>query len=174
MKIKYRTLAALAAVFLATSLPALADTKIAVVRLSDLMQAAQSAPGAKANMAKAEADFAKRADDLRAQEKRLADDSDKFKRDSVTMTKEQAEKTGRDLNARQSDLKFQEDQFQRDYENKRQDLGGSLQETVKAAVVLVAKEKGIDLVMPAAIYATPSLDITEDVMKRLAAPVAGK
>ena len=179
MKYQHRTLAALAAAFVvtaATSMPAMAETKIAVVRFPDLMQAAQSAPAAKANTQKAEADFGKRADDLRAQEKKLSDDMDKFKRDSATMTKEQSDKTSRDLNSRQSDLKFQEDQFQRDYEAKRQDIAGSLQETVKAAVVLVAKEKGIDLVVPTAVYAAPSLDITDDVMKRLnaAAPAAGK
>lgn len=172
MKFNHRVVAAVAAVLMATSVPALAETKIAVVRLADLMQAAQNSPAAKATMQKAEADFSKRADDLRAQEKKLADDSDKFKRESLTMTKDQADKTGRDLNVRQSDLKFQEDQFQRDYEAKRQDLGNSLQETVKAAVVLVAKEKGVDLVMPAALYATPSLDITDDVMKRLGASAA--
>lgn len=178
MKSRSWMFAACAALMFASTAPAFADTKIAVVRIQELMQAAQGAPAAKASMQKAETDFAKRADDLRAQEKQLAADGDKFKRDQLTMTKEQAEKTGRDLNSRQSDLKFQEDQFQRDYDGKRDELTASLQETVKAAVVLVAKEKGIDLVLPSAIYATPALDITDDVSRRLAAagpaPAAGK
>jgi Skp family chaperone for outer membrane proteins len=167
MKIQSRFVAWFAILLALVALPAAAETKIAIVRFPELMQAAQNTPQAKASTQKAEADFNKRADDLRAQEKKLADDMETYKRDSMTMTKDQSDKRGRDLNARQSDLKFQEDQFQRDYEAKRQELANSLQETVRAAVVLVAKSKGIDLVLPSALYASPELDITSDVMKQL-------
>jgi len=166
----FKTLSiALAAIGALAAFPAMADSKIGVVHFGDLVQ---NSPQAKAAGQKMQTEFQKRKDDLDAQVKQFQDDAAKFQRDGGTMPKDQSEKLARDLNTRQSDLKFQGDKFDRDLQTRNQEMQKSVVDAVVAAISSVAKDKGLDVVLPDYIYAGPGLDISDDVMKRLSQAAA--
>lgn len=158
--------------FAAVPATALADTKIGVVRFDELVR---SSPQYKAADQKMNTEFSKRKTDLENQAKTLEDDIKKYQRDGATMSPDQRAKTEKDLGARQIDVQQAQRKFQEDAQARQRDLTNEVVTKVRDAVVTVAKEKGFDIVLQEPIYSALSLDITDEVLKRLnAAPAAGK
>ncbi|MBX6421067.1 MAG: OmpH family outer membrane protein [Nevskia sp.] len=149
---------------LAVAAPAMADLKIAVVRLGDLLQQSSAY---KAASAKFQAEVKKRNDAIEAERKQLADDLQKYQRDAATMSPEQRDKTEKDLNTRQAQLDFDRRKAQEDLQNRDQELQAELLGKVKDVIYQVAKERGYDVVLTNAFAVNPSVDITDDVLKRL-------
>jgi outer membrane protein len=144
--------------------PALADLKLAVVRLGDLLE--QSA-AYKAASTKFQAEVKKRNDAIEAEAKQLKDDVQKYQRDAATMSPDQRDKTEKDLNTRQAQLDFDRRKAQEDLQNRNQELQAELLGKVKDVIYQVAKERGYDVVLTNAFAINPSVDITDDVLKRL-------
>lgn len=163
----------LAALLLASA-PALADTKIAVVR--SLSQVFQTSTAVKAAEAKLQGEMEKRKTLLESEARQLNDDAQKYQRDGATMSPDQREKTEKDLTSRKAQLDYDQQRAQEEFQGR----GGELQNLwlgkVQDVAAQVAKEKGFDLViLGGAIPINQSLDITADVVKRLDAqnpPVA--
>ena len=153
----------------AASLPAQADTKIAVVNGDAIIN---SAPQAKAVQDRIKSEFDKRKTDFEAAGKQFNDDKQKFQRDADTMTPDQRAKTARDLDARGVDLGYQQQKLQEDYQQRSRELITGLNMKIRDVIVQVAKEKGYDLVLSDAVYVSPTIDITDEVLKRLAAQSA--
>lgn len=171
----HRILAALGIVatlaFAAVPGAALADTKIAVIRFED---AVRQSPQYKVADQKMTSEFSKRKSDLEAQGKALEDDVKKYQRDGVTMSPDQRTKTEKDLGSRQIDIQQAQRKFQEDAQARQRDLTNDVVNKVRDAVVAVSKEKGYDVVIPEPIYSATSLDITDEVLKRLNSAPAGK
>ena len=141
-----------------------AEVKMAVVRSADLVR---ESPIYKAAEAKMKSEFEKRSRDLQDQERKLADDIKKYQKEADTLSADARAKTEKDLGSRQIDVasgkrKFQEDLTARDHEL-TQDLMGKIKDVIQQ----VAKEKGLDLIVQDPVYFNPTLDITDEVLKRL-------
>lgn len=148
-----------------------AETKIGVVRFDDVVR---QSPQYKAADQKMTGEFSKRKTDLENQAKTLDDDIKKYQRDGATMSPDQRTKTEKDLGARQIDIQQAQRKFQEDAQARQRDLTNEVISKVRDAVVTVAKEKGFDVVIPEPIYSSASLDISDEVLKRLGTGAAAK
>ncbi|TAJ52425.1 MAG: OmpH family outer membrane protein [Nevskiaceae bacterium] len=160
--------AALALLAVATS--AQAETKILVVRSADVVRDSVQFKAAEAKM---KAEFEKRRADIEAQGKAFGDDVKAYQRDADTMSADQRAKKEKDLNARQVDLNFAQRKFQEDLQNRDRELTQDMMAKIKDVIAQVAKEKGADLIVQDPVFASPAVDVTADVLKRLNAG-AGK
>jgi outer membrane protein len=78
-------------------------------------------------------------------------------------------KMEKDLNTRQVDLNYAQKKFQEDLGNRDRELTQDLMGKIKSVIDTIAKEKGYDMVMQDPVYVNPANDITDEVLKRLAA-----
>jgi outer membrane protein len=165
MRIKTVTLALVA--LAAGALPfsaAHAQAKIGVVNVARLLQ---EAPQAQAASQALEGEFATRRRDLENQQKDLKAREDKLQKDGAVMAEAEwrnAEKTLRDG---QRELARKQNEFLEDLNVRRNEALGQLQRTVLQEVQTYAKGAGLDVVVADALYASPAVDITAQVLAAL-------
>lgn len=171
--IQQRTLAAfgIAAAFFCFAVPALADVKIGAINFGDVVQ---KSPQYKAADAKVSQEFGKRKTDLESQAKQLNDDAEKYSKDRDVLSAEARNKTEKDLNQRQIDLQYAQKKFQDDFVAKNRDLTQQIVSQIRDVISQVAKEKGYDIVVSDPVFSMPSVDISDEVLKRLSALPASK
>jgi Skp family chaperone for outer membrane proteins len=143
-----------------------AEIKIATIRATELV--AQS-PQFKAGADKMKAEFDRRKSDLEAEGKKFQDDVKKYQKEGDAMSSADRAKTEKDLQSRQVDLQYKQRQFQEDLQNRDRQLTADMTSKIKTVIETVAKEKGIDLVVQDPVYASPAVDITTEVLKKLQA-----
>lgn len=143
---------------------AFAALKIAVIRASDVVQNSPQYQAAEKNI---KSEFEKRKAALDAKAKRLADDVQAYKKNADVMTSDDREKKENDLITRQNDLKYQENKFQQDFQKRDREMTQSLMSRIKGVITRIAKKDGYDLVLQDPVYAVPSIDITDEVLKQL-------
>lgn len=162
---------AVAALFVVAPNAAMADTKIAVIRFDDAVRAS---PQYKVADQKMSTEFTKRKTDLETQSKQFDEDVEKFNRDRDILSPDARSKTEKDLSVRQVDLNQAGRKFQEDAAARQRDLTNEVVGKVRDAIVTVAKEKGYDIVIQDPIYSASTIDITDEVLKRLtsSAPAA--
>lgn len=155
--------ALLAATFAA---PAAAETKIAAINAPMLLR---EAPQVRAADQKLKAEFQKREDELKAEAKKLNEDDKRYQRDGDTMSAQQRANTAKDLQNRKIDFDLKQRQFAEQAQARNGELQREVLEKINRAIEEVAKERGLDLVVRDPAFASASLDITGDVLKKLAA-----
>ena len=160
----------LAVALLFTTAAAQAELKIAAVR-EDLLQ---NAPQLRAAQQQMQSEVEKRRATIEAQAKQLADDVQKYQRDGATMSMDQRDKTEKDLNTRKAQLDYDQRKAQDDLQARSQELQSAAIGKIKDVIFQVAKEKGYDIVINGAFIINPSVDITDEVLKRLGSAPAGK
>jgi outer membrane protein len=162
---------AVAALFVVAPNAAMADTKIAVIRFDDAVRAS---PQYKVADQKMSTEFTKSKTDLETQSKQFDEDVKKFNRDRDILSPDARSKTEKDLSVRQVDLNQAGRKFQEDAAARQRDLTNEVVGKVRDAIVTVAKEKGYDIVIQDPIYSASTIDITDEVLKRLtsSAPAA--
>lgn len=156
-------LALLAAAFTA---PAQAETKIAVIRTPVILR---DAPQIKAADQQLKSEFSQREKDLQTEGKKLDEDIKKYQREQDTMSAQQRADTEKNLNTRKIDFDLKQRQFQEQAQNRNQELRKDVLDKVNAAIEQVAKDQNFDVVLQDPAYATPAMDITDEVLKRLTA-----
>jgi outer membrane protein len=167
-----RTIAlTLAAVLCAAATPAAAEVKIGVISAPQLLR---DAPQVQAADARFKAEFQKREDELKAEGKRLEDDIARFRREADTMSPQQRTGMQNDLNTRRTNFEIKQRQFSDQAQARNAELQREVLEQVNQAIVEVAKEKGLDIVVRDPAYASEAYDITGDVLKKLASYTAAK
>ena len=171
MQMRIRAALGLVAVLLFTAASAQADLKLAAVRLNEVLQ---NSAQLKAASSKFQAEVDKRRASLEAQGKQLADDAQKYQRDGATMSMDQRDKTEKDLNTRKAQLDYDQRKAQDELQQRNQELQADVMSKVKDVIFQVGKEKGYDLVVTDSFIINPTVDITDDVLKRLAAQGGGK
>jgi len=155
----------IAAVLLLASTAAQADLKIAGVRLNDVLQ---NSAQLKAAQAQFQTEVDKRRGTLEGQAKQLADDVQKYQRDGATLSVDQRDRTEKDLNTRKAQLEYDQRKAQDELQARNQELQGQVMSKVKDVIFQVGKEKGYDIVVTDAFIINSSIDITDEVLKRLA------
>lgn len=150
----------------AMSLPAAAESKIAVISAPVLLR---DAPQVQSANVKFKAEFQKREDELKAEGKKLEDDIRRFQREVDTMSPQQRTTAQNDLNTRKTNFDIKQRQFSEQAQVRNNELQGEILGKINQAIVEVAKEKGIDVVIRDPAFANESLDITPEVLKKLTA-----
>ncbi|RPI12657.1 MAG: OmpH family outer membrane protein [Lysobacterales bacterium] len=177
MRIKTATLAFV--VLSAGMLPigaAQAQAKIGVVNVARLLQ---EAPQAQAASQSLENEFATRRRELEAQQKDLKAREDKLQKDGATMAEAERRNSEKTLREGQREFARKQNEFLEDLNVRRNEALGQLQRTVLQEVQNYAKTAGLDVVVADALYASPSVDITSQVLSALqsrkgAAPAPAK
>jgi outer membrane protein len=153
----------------ASALPlasAQAQAKIGVVNVARLLQ---EAPQAQAASASLENEFAARRRDLEAQQRDLKAKEDKLQKDGATMAEADRRNQEKTLRDGQRELARKQNEFLEDLNVRRNEALGQLQRSVLQEVQTYAKSAGLDVVVADALYASPSVDITAQVLAALQA-----
>ena len=167
MRIKTVTLALLA--IAASALPlgaAQAQAKIGVVNVARLLQ---EAPQAQAASQALENEYATRRRDLENQQKDLKAREDKLAKDGAVMSETERRNAEKTLRDSQRELARKQNEFLEDLNVRRNEALGQLQRTVLQEVQTYAKGAGLDVVVADALYASASVDITNQVLAALQA-----
>jgi outer membrane protein len=167
MRIKTATLALLT--IAASALPlgaAQAQAKIGVVNVARLLQ---EAPQAQAASQALENEFASRRRDLENQQKDLKAREDKLAKDGAVMAEAERRNAEKTLRDGQRELARKQNEFLEDLNVRRNEALGQLQRTVLAEVQTYARASGLDVVVADALFASQSVDITNQVLAALQA-----
>jgi outer membrane protein len=172
MRIKIVTLALVTLAAAAMPLGAAhAQAKIGVVNVQRLLQ---EAPQAQAASQALENEFANRRRDLENQQRDLKAREDKLQKDGAVMAEAERRNAEKTLRDGQRDLARKQNEFLEDLNVRRNEALGQLQRTVLQEVQTYAKSANLDVVVADALYASPAVDITGQVLAALAlGPMAG-
>ncbi|WP_456448095.1 OmpH family outer membrane protein [Thiolapillus sp.] len=163
---KKTSMLALLAVFLVSlSGAALSATKIAYVEVGKVLQ---ESPQVKAVKEKIRKEFAKRDDQLVAEQKKLKKLKEKLARDGSIMSEAERKRLERDIIARTRKLKNAQSEFQEDLALRQNEELGKLRKIIAEVIVKVAKKGGYDLVLESGVvWANDKVNITPQVLKEL-------
>lgn len=157
---------AAAAAVLAPAAGALAQTqaKIGFVNVSRLLA---EAPQAQAASAALESEFAGRRRDLENQQKDLKSREEKLQKDGAVMAENERRNAEKALRDGQREFARKQNEFLEDLNVRRNEALGQLQRAVVQEIQAYAKTAGFDIVVADALYASPALDITAQVLAAL-------
>ena len=138
---------------------------VAAVNLDRILR--ESVP-AKASQSKLEAEFATRDKELREMAQRLKDMSDLLDKDGQSLTASGREQKQRELFRLDTNFQRQRQKFRDDLDRRRNDeLAGVLAKT-NNAIKQIAEQQHYVLLVQEAVYVSPRIDITDQVLKALA------
>jgi len=147
--------------------PAMAELKIGVVDYARLFE---ESPQAKVVRDGLQAEFGPRLQQLVTQDNALKAKGEKLQKDVATMTPDQRSKAEKDLRDAARELERKKGELQDDSNAKRQEEMNKLQRSLVAEVREFAKAQNFDIVIAeGVIYATPTVDITGQVLQALQA-----
>lgn len=158
----------LAAPLALASLPAAAQ-KLGTIRSSELVQ---QSPQFKAGQDKMKAEFERRANDLEAEAKKLAEDIKNFQKAADLLAGPERAKQEKDLNTRKIDFEYKSRQFQEERQNRERQLFQDMMVRIKTVIEQVARERSLEVVIENPVFSTPAIDVTDEVLKRLQATPA--
>jgi outer membrane protein len=156
------TIAASAAPFGA----AMAETKVGVVNVTRLLQ---ESPQAQAASQALENEFATRRRELESAQKDLKAKEEKLQKDGAVMAANERASAEKAIRDGQRELARKQNEFMEDLNVRRNEALGQLQRSVLQEVQAYAKTAGLDVVVADALYASPSVDITNQVLAALQA-----
>jgi len=160
-KVILGSLAAMAFAFPAMS----AEIKIGVVDYARLFE---ESPQAKVVRDALQAEFGPRLQQIVTQETTLKQRGEKLQKDVATMTPDQRSKAEKDLRDAARELERKKGELQDDSNVKRQEEMNKLQRSLVSEVREYAKAQNFDIVIAeGVIYATPTVDITAQVLQAL-------
>ncbi len=162
---KMPVLALLAVFLVSLSGAALSATKIAYVEVGKVLQ---ESPQVKAVKEKIRKEFAKRDDQLVAEQKKLKKLKEKLSRDGSIMSEAERKRLERDIIARTRKLKNAQSEFQEDLALRQNEELGKLRKVIAEVIVKVAKKGGYDMVLESGVvWANDKVNITPQVLKEL-------
>lgn len=161
-------LAAVVAGLMAVSTaPAVAQSsgaKIGFVSTERIMR--DSAP-AKAAQAKIEKDFSRRDKVIQDLGTRLRTASERFEKDGAVMTDSDRARRQRELSEMDRDFQRRQREFREDLNQRRNEELTAVLDKANRAIKAIAEREKFDLILQDAVYVSPRLDITDDVIKQL-------
>lgn len=162
-----RYLLALALVLLPVLAMAQQPARIGVVNLGRLLTESPQAAAAEDAL---QEEFAPRQNKLIAQKNAFEEKQKQVQRDVEVMGPEERRNAERDLRKEERDLSRSVDELNEDANLRRNEELGKVQREVLLEAVAYAREQGFDVVLgQGVIYASPSVDITNQVLERLKA-----
>ena len=146
--------------------PAWAELKVGYVNYNKL---AQESPQAKVLEDAMRAEFLPRQRELQTLQQSLKSREDKLQKDGATMSEDQRQHEEKELRDGSREFSKKQSEFQDDVNARRNEDMARLNRTLSDAVTTYAKAQGFDLVVAdnAVIYASPTIDITPQVLATL-------
>jgi len=144
-----------------------ADLKIGFVNIPAVLEKAPQAEKAKKRL---EQEFSPRDKQLVAQQKEIETMAEKISKDAAVMGKSEKAKLEDDILNKKRDAKRAQQQFSEDFNARRGEELGKLQNKIVEVIRGIAKDQGLDIVLTdGVIYASEQIDITAQVQQKLAA-----
>lgn len=141
------------------------EAKIAAVNSDRILR--ESIP-AKAAQTKLEAEFAKRDKDLQDMAQRLKSMSESLDKSGVAMSAGDRAQKQRDLSQLDSDFQRKQREFREDLNQRRNEELAAVLERANKVIKQIAEQQHYDLIVQEAVYVSPRIDITDQVLKALA------
>jgi outer membrane protein len=147
---------------------ALAELRIGYV---NAVRVIEEAPQGAAALKKLEAEFGPRDQALVALQSRIRSLEDGLQKPGTSVSDSERRSREREVLALKRELKRATQEFREDYNQRRNDELAVLQQVVRKAILEIAKQEKYDLILhEGALYASESVDITDQVLKRLGKP----
>jgi outer membrane protein len=146
--------------------PTAVGLKIGVVNATVLMD---KAPQVERARSKLEGEFAARNQQLIAAQKRVKGMEEALAQGGVSLEDGARRKLERDLLAERRELKRSQEEFKEDFNIRRNEELGRLQEQISEAIRDLAKARGFDVILlnDAVVFASERADLTAEVLKHL-------
>ncbi|WP_205981735.1 MULTISPECIES: OmpH family outer membrane protein [unclassified Paraburkholderia] len=146
------------------------EAKIAAVNSDRILR--ESAP-AKSAQTKLEAEFAKRDKDLQDMAQRLKTMSDSLDKSGPSLSVADRAQKQRDLSQLDSDFQRKQREFREDLNQRRNEELAAVLDRANKVIKQIAEQQHYDLIVQEAVYVSPRIDITDQVLKALASGATG-
>jgi outer membrane protein len=147
------------------SMPAAAqELKIGVVNVPFLMD---RAPQTKAAMDALQEEFAPRQREFAARAKELEDLAARIQKDAAVMGQSERDAAEKELRELRREVTRLQNEFQEDLNLRQNEELGNLQRTLLQEVQSYAQAEGFDLVVGDALFVSPTVDITEEMLRAI-------
>jgi outer membrane protein len=154
-----------AATLVLAAAPAWADMKIGYVNYNALLA---DSPDAKAIQSALINEFMPRQRELQTLQQSIKTREDKLTKDGATMTDDQRAREDKDIRDEERELQRKQSEAQDDLNTRRNEELSTLQKSLVEKVRAFAKTQNFDLILAdGVIWATPALDITQQVLASL-------
>lgn len=142
------------------------ELKVGVI---DMRLIAGNSPQAQETMNLLKKEFKGREDQIISTEKTLKEKAEKLQRNAAVMSESEKAKLERDLTVGQRELQRLQTEFREDAALRQQEEMKKLLDKINQRVEAIAKAKQFDLILyrDAVPFATPQIDITDEVMKAI-------
>ena len=163
MKLKDLILAAVAACMLGSAGIAAAQSLAYV----DARRLIDEAPQGRDEIQKLEEQFSERNRELKGQIEQFNAEEADLQKNAVLLSSEELQEQSRMLRERQVRLKREQQNYNEDYARARNESLARLEKLISDVIIELAKEENIGLVVQQAVYASPDIDLTNQVLERL-------
>jgi len=144
-----------------------AEYKVAFVEVARLLK---EAPQVEAVRDKLKKEFARRDEELVAQQKQVKKLQDKLQRDGAIMSESESKRLERDIISRRQKIKSAQSEFQTDLSLRQNEELGKLRKVIAEIIVGLAKKQGFDMVLEGGVvWASDRANITDQVLDALRA-----
>ena len=144
--------------------------KIGVINSARL---GDQAPQTQAVLAELQDEFAPRQREIAATQQLLQEKQETYERDGAVMGETERFRLERELREEARDWQRAQDEYVEDLNIRRNEALGALQSYLLQEVQIYATDAGYDLVVGEALYFSPAVDITDDVLLSLQAAYEG-
>jgi len=144
---------------------AMAQARIGFVNSERVMREAGPAVQAQQRLEK---EFAKRDSELQSISKELQAMQSNLEKNSLTMPEAERRKKERDFGELSRDFQRRQREFREDLNQRRNEELATVLDRANKVVKKIAEAEKYDIIFQEAVYASPSIDITDKVIKALA------
>jgi outer membrane protein len=145
------------------------EARIAAVNSDRILRESATAQAAQKKL---EVEFAKRDKDLRDMAQRLKTMSDALDKNGASMSPTDRADKQRDLSNLDSDFQRKRREFNEDLNQRRNEELAAVLDKANKVIKQIAEQQHYDLIVQEAVYVSPRIDITDQVLKALAASSA--
>ena len=142
------------------------EARIAAVNSDRILR---DSVAAKAAQAKLEAEFATRDKDLQAMAAKMKKLSDQLDTGGASMSPADRAQKQRDLAQLDTDFQRKQREFREDLNQRRNEELAAVLDKANKVIKQIAEQQHYDLIVQEAVYVSPRIDITDQVIKALAA-----
>jgi outer membrane protein len=142
------------------------EARIGAVNSDRILRESVSAQAAQKKL---EAEFAKRDKDLRDMAQRLKTMSDALDKNGASMSPTDRADKQHDLSNLDSDFQRKRREFNEDLNQRRNEELAAVLDKANKVIKQIAEQQHYDLIVQEAVYVSPRIDITDQVLKALAA-----
>ncbi|MGF6753975.1 outer membrane protein [Paraburkholderia sp. GAS42] len=142
------------------------EARIAAVNSDRILR---ESTAAKAAQTKLEAEFAKRDKDLQDMAARLKSMSDSLDKNGSSLSPADRAQKQRDLSQLDTDFQRKQREFREDLNQRRNEELAAVLDRANKVIKQIAEAQHYDLIVQEAVYVSPRIDITDQVLKALAA-----